>query len=111
QDVRLQTDGKILIQGAISHTSPYAADVLVTDVVLVRLNADGSMDTSFSEGGILLPRDIDIEVFAVQADNEILIIGGSLMTRYLADGSLDTNFGSGGHERMQFRAGVSAAPV
>lgn len=96
----LQPDGKILQLGTCYSSGGQ-------DFGLVRLNADGSFDTSFGAGGKLL---IDFggadwpEALAVQPDGKILLAGESSngagydasVVRINADGSLDTGFGSGG---------------
>ena len=76
---------------------------------LIRLNADGTLDTTFGNGGSIVtafsgsngavPRAI-----FVQADGKILIGGESInelpgqaiLARYNADGTLDTSFFNGG---------------
>lgn len=102
----LQPDGKLLIAGSAGN-GPY------TDYMLVRLNADGSLDRTFGQPdpaafgqrtGFVI-RDIDPQSgghydVALLADGKILVTGGTsgyfALTRYNADGSLDTTFGTGG---------------
>ena len=101
QGVVIQPDGKIVVVGAARST--------LTDTVgvLIRLNADGSLDETFDGDGIAwldLP-GYDAEVFravALQADGKIVVTGDtawggpSLVTRFHTDGSLDTTFGTDG---------------
>ena len=74
------------------------------DFLVARYNADGTLDTTFSEDGIVTT---DLGGFeegysiAAQADGKILITGFSdtdvALVRYNTDGSLDTSFnGTGG---------------
>ena len=92
-DVALQPDGKILVGGGFNNFGG------AQHRNVARLNADGSLDTSFDG-------DADAVVFslALQPDGKILVgglfstAGGaarSQIARLNADGSLDTGFGAG----------------
>jgi len=99
----LQKDGKILVAGdtVIGNNGP--------DFALVRYNKNGSLDTSFGNGGEVVTDfghayDYGRSV-VVQPDGKILMSGYSnakgsnydfTVVRYNSDGSLDTSFGSGG---------------
>ena len=93
--VEIQNDGKVLIGGAFTHVG--GANRAYT----ARLNADGSLDTSYSLGFGLDDLVLDI---AIQPDAKILI-GGAFtkvddvarnhIARLNADGSLDTGFNPG----------------
>jgi uncharacterized delta-60 repeat protein len=75
---------------------------------VVRLNGDGSLDTTFGDGGKNFaspPARADVTDLAVLADGRIVAVGtatGSLgrsllvLARYSADGRVETSFGSGG---------------
>lgn len=96
----LQEDGKILVSG-YSGTN----DIKFS---LVRYNSDGSVDTSFGQGGIVaadFPGNQYGYSIAVQSDGKILVGGGNhnlvdgvdfALARYHVDGSLDATFGSNG---------------
>jgi uncharacterized delta-60 repeat protein len=66
---------------------------------LVRFNADGSPDSTFGQGGVVLAGDgYQVRSLAVQADGKIVTDDYFLgLSRYNADGSPDAGFGSGGH--------------
>ena len=91
----LQSDGKILVAGTVGVS-------LATDFALVRYNADGTLDTTFSEDGKLTTDTFPGGGFdqatsvAMQADGKILVAGyrqqGVSLVRYNPDGSLDTAF-------------------
>ncbi|MHC0446628.1 T9SS sorting signal type C domain-containing protein [Flavobacterium sp. 3-218] len=93
--VTLQPDGKILLGGRFKNFNdkPYSG--------LVRLNTDGSIDSSFD---IQKGFDKNVYAIALQSDQKI-IIGGSFLTfddisekrivRLNSNGSLDTTFDSG----------------
>lgn len=97
----LQADGRILVGGGFSS---YNGNVAAPDFLL-RLNANGSLDTSFNNGRA--SANSNVYDLAVQPDGKALVAGnftgynGSLtapdyIMRLYADGSLDTGFNSGG---------------
>jgi uncharacterized delta-60 repeat protein len=93
--IKLQADGKILLYGVttVSGGKP--------NLVMVRYNSDGSLDTSFGSDG-KITTDIafftSISAIRTQADGKILVAGDNLfaLARYNSDGSLDTSFSSDG---------------
>ncbi|MDX2218701.1 MAG: FG-GAP-like repeat-containing protein, partial [Burkholderiales bacterium] len=105
QSSMVQADGKILSYG-------YRRGL----VYALRLNANGSLDTSFGTGGRLIYPDIP-QGFSIsntakllpQADGKLIVAtsgyplgsgqdadGKFIISRYLANGSLDPAFGTGG---------------
>jgi uncharacterized delta-60 repeat protein len=102
--VMVQADGKILMAGQrITGGGP--DDPMVTVQMLVRLNADGTVDTGFGDNGIVLQpaRDgnqLDGTAATLQPDGKILVAGyggnGGIVVRYNPDGSLDESFGDDG---------------
>ncbi len=100
--VKIQTDGKILVLGGIGNGWQ--------DMVLVRYNADGSLDTGFGTNGIVIKSFSttakSINDFALQSDGKIIVAGyfrstatqsdDFLVARFNQDGSFDTSFGAGG---------------
>jgi uncharacterized delta-60 repeat protein len=94
-----QADGKLLLAGW-GHTASSAQSYWV-----VRLNADGTRDTSFGGGDGIATLTfgnsgwIDL---ALQADGRILFVGGGTssqeirLVRLNTDGSRDTSFATGG---------------
>lgn len=102
EEAALQADGKILVVGTAWSSTQTGADFAI-----VRLNADGSLDTSFGTGGKVvtdLGGSDEARGVAIQADGRILVTGSTTAAwprafatiRCLADGRLDTSFGSGG---------------
>lgn len=100
----LQSDGKIIIAGYIIRNDTPAP----LDSAMVRLNADGSLDTTFGAGGKVL---IDLGNGSGDNINSLVILpsgkilaGGSVATnaqyftlaQFNSNGSLDSAFGSGG---------------
>jgi uncharacterized delta-60 repeat protein len=102
----LQSDGKIVMVGGS-----------ITDFVLARYNADGSLDAGFGSGGLVttsLMTGVAEEVaraVAIQPDGKIVVAGYTgvfrpgrpagnrfdfALARYNSDGSLDGSFGTGG---------------
>jgi uncharacterized delta-60 repeat protein len=93
--VALQSDGKIVAAGQLGDQSG-----------LIRLNPNGTLDTSFGNGGVVVTRiggDIE-QVFgglAIQSDGKIVVVAtavpqGEQVARFNTDGSLDTTFGAAG---------------
>jgi uncharacterized delta-60 repeat protein len=95
-------DGKIIVGGAQSGAA------LPT---LLRLNADGTLDTTFGNGGfvtsVLSPNGQSITAVATESDGSILVTGAAYLTpgsftgsfvlaHYGPDGSLDIGLGTGG---------------
>ncbi|CDF93532.1 mannuronan C-5-epimerase, putative [Pseudomonas sp. SHC52] len=83
-DVSLQEDGKVLVTGRDT---------------LTRLNQDGTLDSSFANGGSLA-LDVHANALVIQDDGKILLAGASggvaTVIRLNVDGSLDTDFGHQG---------------
>jgi uncharacterized delta-60 repeat protein len=81
-----------------------------TDIVLARYNADGSLDSTFGQGGKVVTPFAQVEytdALIQQADGKLIVVGSTSpditatneawqLVRYNANGSLDTTFGSGG---------------
>src|SRR5215213_8540886 len=97
--VALQADGKILISGRtdLNNQAP---------VAVVRYNTNGSLDTTFGNGGVVVT---SMDAFssgdlAIQPDGKIVVSGTSVVfgapvfsvTRYQTDGSLDETFDGDG---------------
>jgi uncharacterized delta-60 repeat protein len=106
--ITLQADGKILVTGY--------AWISNQDIVVVRYNADGSLDATFSDDGIqttdLVFHDDVGNAIKVQTDGKIVVAGSTAATtdnfalvRYTADGSLDTTFSSDGLVSTDFAGG------
>jgi uncharacterized delta-60 repeat protein len=107
--VAIQADGKILASGLSR-----AEDFSQTSAVMLRLNADGSLDSTFDGDGKLVYSVSGFETFVdidLQPDNKIVVAGvnsgsGALVARLNADGSFDATFdGDGSAEfipNMQF---------
>ncbi|MFO1349102.1 MAG: hypothetical protein U1F12_11050 [Pseudomonadales bacterium] len=123
-DTTFDTDGKLFVD--IASDRDYAISVLQqadgqlvlagytnvnpgnkTNFVVVRLNLDGSFDTSFnSTGKLVLSVDSNNNTAAKviqQADGKLVLAGSTItsskhmaLVRLNTDGSLDTGFGGGG---------------
>jgi uncharacterized delta-60 repeat protein len=104
----LQSDGKIVLAGSANSSKTGG------DFALARYNANGSLDTSFGNKGIVstaLSSALDVAfAVAIQPDGKIIAAGSSgqftfALARYNANGSLDTSFGSGGTVLTAFGTG------
>jgi uncharacterized delta-60 repeat protein len=102
----LQADGRIVVAGdSTMSVSPFGQDFAV-----VRYNTDGTLDTTFGTGGVVLTdfgASFFEEAFAVAIDSagRIVVAGGSYtfatqrdfaVARYNPDGSLDPSFNGDG---------------
>src|ERR1044072_8760565 len=107
--IAIQNDGKVIAVG----TGPGNGG----DVVLVRYNSDGSLDSSFGTAGIVFTTVTgaadSAEKAALQPDGKIVVVGygGSdqFAARYLPDGTLDKSFGTGGIFLTSLARGSSIA--
>ncbi len=89
QSVIVQPDGKILIGGSRSTNNSQG--------VLIRLNPNGSFDSSFGNGGMIINpvgsnMVNDISTLALQSDGKILAGGTLSIARYNTNGTLDVGF-------------------
>jgi uncharacterized delta-60 repeat protein len=93
--IRIQQDGKILLQGNFSRYNDYQT------CGLVRLHADGSVDTSFKGRTLCRVESTGINDVLLLPDGKIMIVGrfpsyddnmGKGIARLHSDGSLDTSF-------------------
>ncbi|QDV68641.1 Serine-aspartate repeat-containing protein D precursor [Rosistilla carotiformis] len=101
QSVAVQSDGKIVVAGSSYNGSN-------EDFAVARYNADGTLDTTFGNDGILttaIGSSSDVaQSVVVQSDGKIVVAGSSYngsneefaVARYNADGTLDTTFDSDG---------------
>lgn len=102
RNIALQDDGKIVI-GA------YTYDDVAADFAVVRLLADGTLDTSFGNNGITIAdagsHDI-VDAMVLLNDGKILLAGNNytdfLAARFNVDGSLDMSFGTNGWTAIGF---------
>ena len=113
--VLIQPDGKLVLAGVCGNSSGFS------DFVVVRLNADGSPDSSFGTHGRVQMDAGGIGSFnvadsiVIQADGKLVVAGSGFtaqadrnfhVLRLNTDGSLDTGFGSDG--KLSF--GIADAP-
>jgi gliding motility-associated-like protein/uncharacterized delta-60 repeat protein len=91
----VQPDGKILVGGSFSFTST------VFTLNIARLNADGTIDTSFKSG---IGANDTVKEMLLQPDGKIIIAGefykydgsyNNRIARLNPDGTIDTSFSSG----------------
>jgi uncharacterized delta-60 repeat protein len=111
QSMAIQADGAVWLAGLSYNGSDH-------DYSLVRLRADGTLDTRFSEDGkALFAAGIvpdDGWSLAVQADGKWLVAGlewspsgtATVVSRFNPDGTADTTFGAGGSTEMAAGTGT-----
>ena len=114
--VALQSTGNIVVYGLSNSASASA--------MLVRLNTDGSLDTTFGINGVYSEsRMVSFDSIVIQpTDDDIVAVGAGLVngqvdfdfwvTRVLADGSAyDSNFGANGLSEANFPLGSGPTSV
>jgi uncharacterized delta-60 repeat protein len=111
--VAVQSDGRIVVGGTAglstkNNVTGFPNILSGGQFAMVRLNTDGTLDTSFGSGGLVqtgLLSAAAISQIAIQVDGRIVAAGTAetstglldfALVRYNADGSLDTSFGTGG---------------
>lgn len=103
----IQGDGKIVTAGQAFVRQSIDGSSFPPDFALVRYNVDGSLDSTFGNGGKVTTaagRGGGSNDVAFQSDGRIVVAGFSLVdsksnftvARYNVDGSLDGTFGTGG---------------
>ncbi|MCV6621758.1 MAG: DUF4347 domain-containing protein, partial [Cellvibrionaceae bacterium] len=101
--VTVQADGKIILVGSRPGLNSLGNDY-TDDVVVARLNADGSLDSSFGSSGYSQVDFADADDYArdviVQPDGSIIVVGEAGrdvgVIKLDSSGLLDPSFGSGG---------------
>jgi len=100
-DLLLQPDGKLVVVGAYDYNGD-------SKIALVRYSADGILDGSFGNGGIVITSISErpaVFAAALQADGKIVAAGNLtipgvgndlLLLRYNSNGSLDNSFSQDG---------------
>lgn len=111
--IAVEPDGKILVGGrSREQEPPYRSDL-----ALVRLNRDGSLDSGFGQGGRVVTdvgASATINALALQSDGKVVVAGSRanddrldgvdiLVARYSTDGSLDPTFDEDGWLVTQLR--------
>lgn len=99
--IKITTDAKVLLCGVSGENANGNGKITV-----VRLNANGTLDTSFGTNGVALYGDGSVSLFpygmSIQSDGKILVSvnqGGTdayALVRFLSNGKIDTTFGSNG---------------
>ncbi len=116
--VAIQADGKIVAVGISAFN--YSNHIFA----LARYNTDGSLDSTFGEGGKVVNVGGDVYAAAIQADGKIVAVGstnytdsgfitgrGFIVVRYNTDGSLDSTFGEGGKVVTRISDSAEASAV
>jgi uncharacterized delta-60 repeat protein len=102
--VTIQPDGKILVVGSVDG-----------DIGVARYNPNGSLDTSFGNGGEVLVNfsgGAGAAGLVLQSNGKIVLAGTSsddfALARLNPNGTLDTSFGTGGEVLTSFGADMAA---
>jgi uncharacterized delta-60 repeat protein len=121
----IQTDGKIVVAGSAGEGISPATKA--SDFALARYNTNGTLDTTFGNGGKVVTPFFSgnfsdaVQSLLIQPDNKIVAIGrasdgtnsGFALLRYTANGSIDPSFGNEGKVFTLFSSdsGASAASI
>jgi uncharacterized delta-60 repeat protein len=104
-DIVVLNDGKILSAGLTWGGANY-------DIILLKLNPDGSIDNTFSFDGAVITNvsgNDYVSSMVVDASGSITLAGSAssspLVVRYNSDGSLDNGFGTGGKRILDVGSG------
>ncbi len=111
--IAMQSDGKVLMAGRAWNGNEY-------DFGVVRFNTDGTLDSSFGEGGLARADMGSIfdtpYAMAVQTNGRIVVVGQTEgigydfgMARFNTDGSLDSGFGTDGKVVVDFAGSYDLA--
>ncbi len=122
RDVSVQSDGQIVVAGSLHDPASGG------DIAAVRLNGDGSYDTTFDLDGtkrIDIAGESECYSMEIQDDGKILLAGSAFIgtvpipgggnqvvghlevVRLNSDGSLDSTFGSGGIQTLAYGSNSS----
>jgi uncharacterized delta-60 repeat protein len=98
RSLALQSDGRIMVSGNKGNAA-----------FLMRINENGSLDSTYGDSGIVLPAFVNqggFSALALQPDDKAIVTGGLylwpspgaklLLTRFNTDGTLDDTFGNNG---------------
>ncbi|MDC2862353.1 MULTISPECIES: hypothetical protein [unclassified Delftia] len=109
--VAVQSDGKLLIGGDFGRVNDQP-----THSGIVRLNSDGSIDTTFNAGSLF---PTSVRSIAIQPDGRIVIAGGfesvdgvsrNRIARINSDGSLDASFDPGAGAEGGYPQNIALQP-
>lgn len=122
--INMQSDGKVLMSGVVIDTLPLNLFHDGHVPAIIRINVNGTIDSSFGTNGIVIKRtylasaDAISTDIAVNKDGKILLLTDALEGRQIhfavlhrlnADGTPDNSFGSGGnvliYEQFNVRLG------
>ncbi len=109
----VQLDGKVVVGSGLKEDDSLL-EIPDSDLILVRLNPDGTLDSSFGTGGVSRPDmsgfDDVLADLLIQPDGRIVAVGtvfpvhygDFLVQRYNPDGSPDLSFGTNGWVATDF---------
>ena len=133
-----QADGKVMLVAEISQIQAQTQNrpVVESDLLILRFNADGSIDSHFGTDGVVSipgfnesnPRSTnawlvaDGKIVVLYHQNEPLPVDGPgsysrelpqalIMRRINSDGSLDTSFGVGGQQELKLNTGIKSVAI
>src|SRR4051812_8008485 len=115
--IAVQPDGKILVGGSFGQPGQFSVNGFPIDghAGVVRLNANGTLDGTFGNGGLALSNQVFTSSrkghhLVLQPDGKIVWAGAVdgpnrldfALTRFTSGGQIDNTFGSGGVSSVDF---------
>jgi uncharacterized delta-60 repeat protein len=102
-DLEPLANGKLLASASVAHPKPGHPNEFNFTIALIRLNRDGSRDTTFGGGDAVI--DTGVNGFQRadllrQPNGKVLLCSAKELARFNADGSFDSSFGDGGRIMM-----------
>lgn len=103
-DVAVQSNGRIVVVGHVSQLNGISQTSIDNHIAIARLNANGTLDTSFGTNGTIVTRlngNGRATTVKIQSNGRIVVGGvgnGGFfsMLRYLSNGTLDNSFSRDG---------------
>jgi uncharacterized delta-60 repeat protein len=92
-DVAIDTQGRVVVLGKTQFGS---GTISFQESFIIRVTADGQLDTSFAANGYSTPVVQGAVELAIDGSDRIVLAGPSGWSRLNANGNLDTSFGLGG---------------
>jgi uncharacterized delta-60 repeat protein len=96
RDLAIQPDGRIVVGRTAKRLIDPFYQTYDYDAILARYNSNGSLDSSFGNGGLLNYGSLSDELFfytlGIQSDSKILVSLNSALIRLLPSGATDNTF-------------------
>lgn len=95
----IQEDGKILVGIIVEREDPEDPDGYGMHSIVVRFDANGTIDSNFGNGGLFIPtpyEGFNLSTMALLPNGKSLVMLIGILIRLNANGTVDTTFGTNG---------------